>query len=200
MGNCECSNKQRRGLYQVEDNIRQKARKQNIPQPVIFDTVGFILIDYTRKTFGMSSIDDLRRKLENYKINDVRCCRDMTDTVKKKKKHVEPASFLEIMGHIDNYDTRYECSMIVDFMSSGCRVEIGEENIIKAMNYDKNPRVEFLYIPKDSDLEKVEKGFYEVIEWVYETSEELNNTVDHTPSEDENYSKSLFDFIVSFYK
>ncbi|CAG9325681.1 unnamed protein product [Blepharisma stoltei] len=200
MGNCECSNRQRRGLQNFEDNIRNKAKQHNISQPVIFDTVGFILIDYTKKTFGMGSIEDLRKKIENYKINDVRCCRDISQAPKKGKKSADTASFVEIMGFYDFYEQRSDLTMIVELVSSGFKIEIGEENVIKALNYDKNPRVEYLYIPNDSDLENCTKGFHEVIEWVYEKSEENWNTVDVTPPEDENLSKNLYDYIVSFYK
>jgi hypothetical protein len=102
MGNCDCANRSRQKRDEIECNIRETARQYKIPQPVIYDEQNFLLVDYTRQTFGMHSISQIRSMIPNYKPLDVRCLREVINPLSNiKQLGKRDHSYLQVAGRYD---------------------------------------------------------------------------------------------------
>lgn len=99
MGNSNCANRSRHKQIEIECNIREAARQYKIPQPVIYDEQSLLLVDYTRQTFGMHSMSQIRNMMPNYKPIDIRCLREVINPLANTKDiSKRDHSFLQVTG------------------------------------------------------------------------------------------------------
>lgn len=102
MGNCDCANRSKQKQEEIECHIREAARQYKIPQPVIYDEKSFLFIDYTRQTFGMDSMSQIRNMIPNYRPIDVRCLREVINPLANNKDMTKrDHSYLQVTGRYD---------------------------------------------------------------------------------------------------
>jgi hypothetical protein len=66
--------------------LQRKCSLRNLEYPIIIDEPNIVVIDYTRRTAGMSKVTEFCAKFGGYEPIDVRCCREGAE-VGKKREH-----------------------------------------------------------------------------------------------------------------
>jgi hypothetical protein len=193
MGNCFRSKRHR--LDELELLIRNTSRQANLPQPAIFNEESFMLVDYTRQTFGMYSISQLRQMISNYLPVDVRCIRE---DGKSPSLRTRPHSYVEVGAQkTKEHQVEDEIMITVEFTLDGFIVTLGDSRTLALAQNRQSARVEMVLFPEAEAKCKI--GLHEIVEWAYSNKNTAYKPVSLEGPSEENVGKKLYHYITEHF-
>mmetsp|Transcript_34225 Transcript_34225/g.59891 ORF Transcript_34225/g.59891 Transcript_34225/m.59891 type:complete len:199 (-) Transcript_34225:3882-4478(-) len=192
MGNSECFKSNRRRREELELLIRNTSQQSNLPQPAIFNEEGFMLVDYTRQTFGMYAMSQLKQMVYNYLPVDVRCIREEG---KSPSLRTRPHSYVEISAQkLKGHQVEDEIMITVEFTSDGFIIMLGDSKTLALAQNRQSARVEMVLFPEAEA--KCSIGLHEIVEWAYNNKSIAYKPVSLEGPKEENVGKQLYHYIV----
>jgi hypothetical protein len=195
MGNSECFKRKRHRLDELELLIRNTSQQANLPKPAIFNEESFMLVDYTRQTFGMYSISQLNQMIYNYHPVDLRCIRE---DGKSPTLRTRPHSYVEICAQkTKGHQVDDEVMITVEFTSDGFIVMLGDSRTLALAQNRQSPRVEMVLFPEAEARCKI--GLHEIVEWAYSHKNTAYKPVSLEGPSEENVGKKLYQYITEHF-
>lgn len=195
MGNLECFKSSKRRRDEIELLIRNTSQQSNLPQPAIFNEEGFMLVDYTRQTFGMYAISQLRQMVYNYRPSDVRCIREEG---KSPSLRTRPHSYVEIAAQkLKGHQVEDEIMITVEFTPDGFIIMMGDSKTLALIQNRQSARMEMVLFPEAEA--KCTIGLHEIVDWAYTNKTMVYKPVSLEGPKEENLGKQLYHYIVEHF-
>lgn len=128
--------------------MRNTSRNRQLPQPVITTDGQVMLIDFSRETFGCTSLETAKDKLPNFIPVDFRCCRERPLAEERLGQFAH--SYVDVLGRKPGMPLD-EVALCVDFTEDGIEVCLGLLHHLRLYKNRRSPTTEeFFFAEADA--------------------------------------------------